>query len=127
MAHVKNDDIRVSRPDDANIMDGNVDSEAATLTLLISKTDDLKLWLLRELQVRDEIWQADVLAERERKVSDVESEESLQSLRSKHSPGSPGSHYSSHRKKSAPAAVENNNSKLFPNFLWSCPKEMYDV
>jgi hypothetical protein len=119
----KNDNVRVSRPDDANVQQENSESEATSLTVLISKTDDLKLWLLRELQVRDEIWQADVLAERECKQLEEESEENnaLSALKVTQSPKR-----FSNRRRSA-RRDETNYSKLFPFFLWSLPEEKYDA
>lgn len=116
----RDDNVRVSRPDDANLKVGSASSESISLTVLISKTDDLKLWLLRELQVRDEIWEADVVAEREAQRQRSCSEEALRALQSKESPSS----YSNHRK---PAADETSYASLFPFFLWSLPKEKYDV
>ena len=126
----KNDNVAVSRPDDI-VPKSNDERDVTSLTVLISKTDDLKLWLLRELQVRDEIWQADVLAERERNCQENEKchqnetesneqENSLRALLAKES--SPVRTYANHRK---PASDETNYSKLFPPFLWSLRSDMY--
>jgi len=121
----KNDNVRVSRPDDANVQDdgSNNDGDGTTMTILVSKTDDLKLWLLRELQVRDEVWEADVLAERENKEGRLRTEsedEALRTLKANESPNT-------RKNRTKPATDETNFSKLFPYFLWSLPKDKYDM
>ena len=112
----KNDDIRVSRPDDVEIPRENAEN-SASMTILISKIDDLKLWLLREFAIRDEMWEADVLAERDRKDDEGSNSNGVpeRGLKKEFS------------FKRNPALDESNYSQLFPYFLWSLPRHKYDT
>lgn len=126
----KNDNVRVSRPDDANVQVENCPGEATSLTVLISKTDDLKLWLLNELRERDMAWKADVIAERElhRSASEAEGQDAppapaYQSPQRSLKECTMSPRAGSYRK---PANDETNYSKLFPYFLWSLSRDKYD-